>query len=328
MTPPTILRLLPLALVIAASPALAGPESGRVTASSLNVRQGPGAKHKVRAALPRGHAVTIKEARGGWLSIEAELDGKTIRGWVSERYIERGAGSVEEPAKDLKPATYPKSRKAKLKFIRDHSRSTLDLLGERGIAWRRRDWHAHDYPGAPRGPAENEARALAGALKKVCPERRVNTGPARLPFDYEAIEPRLVSVPGQERYKLHRAAAKAFVRMRAAAAKDGVQLRIVSAARSLAHQKRLAGKNKNPAAVAQGVSAHNYGLAVDFAMSPGAEKPLKEVSTRPFDNVMAMRRSPVHKWLFFFGRDYGWFPYTNEPWHWEFNPEGLRESFP
>ena len=116
--------------------------------------------------------------------------------------------------------------------------------------------------------------------------------------------------------------------MRAAAQRDGVSLRLVSAARTPAQQKRLAGGNRNGAAVAQGVSAHNYGLAIDLAMSPGAATPLKEVTTRPFSNVMAMRSSPVHKWMFCFGREFGWYPYTNEPWHWEYNPEGLKARFP
>jgi hypothetical protein len=37
--------------------------------------------------------------------------------------------------------------------------------------------------------------------------------------------------------------------------------------------------------------------------------------------------SPVHKWLFVNGEQYGWYPYQNEPWHWEYNPPGFRELF-
>ena len=27
------------------------------------------------------------------------------------------------------------------------------------------------------------------------------------------------------------------------------------------------------------------------------------------------------------GEEFDWFPFGNEPWHWEYNPSGLKERF-
>jgi hypothetical protein len=27
------------------------------------------------------------------------------------------------------------------------------------------------------------------------------------------------------------------------------------------------------------------------------------------------------------GEEFGWYPYQNEPWHWEFNPPGFRKIY-
>jgi hypothetical protein len=76
------------------------------------------------------------------------------------------------------------------------------------------------------------------------------------------------------------------------------------------------------------------GLAVDLQMSvkSGVGKITQdqrslEMTTVPMQNVVDMRKSPVHKWMFVNGEDYGWYPYQNEPWHWEYNPPGFRELF-
>ncbi len=321
MTPLRTALALALGLLLFATVAVADEaSSGKVTASSLNVRSGPGTEHGVVFRLERNAEVRIVDRRGVWLRVEA--GGRS--GWVHGKYV---ASSVPEEL-PAPLASLPKTRKERLRFVHDATRSTLDLLGDEGRALRAFAWERNDYPGSPSGPNETKARRISTLLQALRPERRVNTGPVKLPFDWSAIEPNLVPVPGQERRKLHRAAAESFAKMRAAAKADGVTLTIVSAARTPEHQKRLAGRNKNGAAVAQGVSTHNYGLAIDLAMSPGAAAPVQETTTRPFSNVMAMRATPAHKWVFFFGAEHGWFPYTNEPWHWEYNPEGLAQSFP
>lgn len=350
-----------LALGLFTAPVEAAP-TGKVTASRLNVRAGPGTREKVLGTLDRGDRVTIHKRRSGWLLVTGP-GRPPLRGWVSGRYVDESAGQGpstgsagrgrEETGREGRPKGEEskgdeakgdknkgdkpapsirlrdlKERKARLAFIHDTKRSTLDLLGEKGRRWRRFPWQFGDYPGSPKGPNEGEARALATALRGLIPERRVNRGETRLPFDWKAVEPALVKVAGEERYRLNRHAAKAYLAMRKAAKADGVTLSLVSAARSPKRQAQLAKGNSNPAAVAQGVSAHSYGLAIDLAMSPGAEAPLKEVTTRPFSNVMAMRRSPVHKWMALNGARFGWFPYTHEPWHWEYNPPGFARRFP
>jgi hypothetical protein len=40
-----------------------------------------------------------------------------------------------------------------------------------------------------------------------------------------------------------------------------------------------------------------------------------------------MFRSPVYKWMAVRGREFGWYPYRREPWHWEYNPPGFKERF-
>ena len=44
-------------------------------------------------------------------------------------------------------------------------------------------------------------------------------------------------------------------------------------------------------------------------------------------NIVRMYRSPVYKWMSLRGREFGWYPYRNEPWHWEYNPPGLKARF-
>ncbi|MEO8377509.1 MAG: hypothetical protein ABI579_07545, partial [Candidatus Sumerlaeota bacterium] len=47
---------------------------------------------------------------------------------------------------------------------------------------------------------------------------------------------------------------------------------------------------------------------------------IEEITTKPMSEVVRMRESPVHKWLFLRADQFGWYPYQNEPWHWEYNP--------
>ena len=62
-------------------------EKGTVTASSLNIRSGPGLEHSVKGYLYKGDTVVILEKSNGWLKIQQS--NKTT-GWVSEKYIEIG----------------------------------------------------------------------------------------------------------------------------------------------------------------------------------------------------------------------------------------------
>lgn len=55
----------------------------QVTASTLNVRSGPGTTHSVLTTLPNGHKITNGTLNNGWLQFE--INGKT--GYCSEKYL-------------------------------------------------------------------------------------------------------------------------------------------------------------------------------------------------------------------------------------------------
>ena len=56
--------------------------TGRVTASALNIRSGPGTNYDKLGVLQYGQSVTILENKGGWYRIPS--------GWVSASYIRLG----------------------------------------------------------------------------------------------------------------------------------------------------------------------------------------------------------------------------------------------
>ncbi|MEZ6186783.1 MAG: SH3 domain-containing protein [Planctomycetota bacterium] len=68
-----------------------GLELGRVTASSLNLREGPGTQHKVLGALPQDTRVEVLARDQGWLRVRASLAGGVLEGYVSERYVQLGS---------------------------------------------------------------------------------------------------------------------------------------------------------------------------------------------------------------------------------------------
>ncbi|MGB3256642.1 MAG: hypothetical protein WBG89_02220 [Ornithinimicrobium sp.] len=73
-------------------------------------------------------------------------------------------------------------------------------------------------------------------------------------------------------------------------------------------------------------SSHTLGLAVDLKMGVRGLQ-AQEITTVPMSNPVSMRESAAHKWMVLRGAEFGWFPYHNEPWHWEFNPPGYRDRF-
>jgi hypothetical protein len=219
------------------------------------------------------------------------------------------------------------------KFIRDPRTSSLDLLPRE-----QRDrfvdfaWHKDDFPGPPDGPNEALADEMVNALRAVRPERRANSREVAVArkeeiekTGWEWVVAMQDPIPGQENRKLNRDALRSFVEMRRAAKREGVDLFAVSAGRDPAVAARNAARSGNPNAVAS-FSSHSLGLAVDFRMSDGVQT-FDEVTTGDFPGLVRMRRSAVHKWLFLRGARYGWYPYMQEPWHWEYNPPGFRERF-
>lgn len=97
----------------------------------------------------------------------------------------------------------------------------------------------------------------------------------------------------------------------AAAAADGIDLRAVDSYRdwetqNRAHQEFLAGDR--PANVpSAGHSQHGNGLAVDVS-----------------NGSIIGRDDPEWHWLRANGRRFGWYPISNETWHWEFRGLGAR----
>jgi D-alanyl-D-alanine carboxypeptidase len=213
-------------------------------------------------------------------------------------------------------------------------RSALERLAD--AAARKRyleqiDWRGVEFPGnVPKGNVETAAMRrrwrladqLFSAMATVVPERRV---PSSIAYHDPAVE----TLPGQTQHQLFAEARDAFVRLRDAAAADGVRLIVTSSWRSRKKQAGLSQRQSNAKAVARGRSAHMYGLAVDLRLSvPGL--PVAEANTRTSEkmaNLVRMYRSPVYKWMALRGREFGWYPYRREPWHWEYNPPGLKARF-
>jgi hypothetical protein len=225
-------------------------------------------------------------------------------------------------------------RALELKFIHDPKTSGLDVLGpELSHHFRDFKWHDDDFPGGAPGPNEQFADVMVDTLDLVRPERRANSTRDAVVLRAEATDPvwdymtnRWVPVPGQERWKLNRHALDSFVRMREQAKRDDVDLIILSAHRYPQTAQRNAARVGNPNAVAS-FSSHSLGLAVDFKMSHRDDFKVSETATHPMSEVVRMRESPVHKWLLLRGEEFGWYPYQNEPWHWEYNPPGFGEIF-
>lgn len=229
-------------------------------------------------------------------------------------------------------------------FINDPDASTLDLLSSedrkkyKDFRWGKFDFPG-DKPGSPKkGRNEGRAVGMANALSELLPERRVNIRTGKKPHGIvtkdefkhsetlrDFIKSELVPVAGEAGEKLNKDAAEAYARMKEAAAEDGVILKIKDSYRPPEVSKKRAAKAGNKSAIAD-FSAHNLGLAIDLKMSQGKQR-FKEVRTTPMQNVVDMRESPVHKWLFLNADLFGWFPYQNEPWHWEYNPPGFKEQF-
>ncbi len=240
-------------------------------------------------------------------------------------------------------------------FILDSTTSSLDLLpAAQRDRFRDFAWERDDFPGGPSGANEGRAVQMSNRLSEIRPERRANVGDVAVVTRAEHtrqverhINANLVAIPAfpapagggaapeqPAGHRLYRDAQAAFMTMRAAALADGIPLIVLSSYRDPAVARRNAERSGNPNAVAS-FSSHSLGLAVDLRMSmsytdPGGQQRnlrYTETTTRPMQNVVDMRESPVHKWMFLHGAAYGWFPYQHEPWHWEYNPDGFRDRF-
>jgi hypothetical protein len=278
-----------------------------------------------------------------------------------------GTGPVPEDDVDPGEAPTPVApTTGEADFILDTDRSFLTQIpgGKQYLDF---DWHPLDFPGKkvrlkdtspeyldkqrsdPRivvfeekgawyikGANQDRATRMFALLARHVPERRANTGSAAVLTEkqfaaHEAaydryIQDQLEPMTSQPKLRLNRHARAAFETMRAAAEKDGVRLRASNSFRPRTTARRSAAKAGNKAAVAS-FSSHTLGLAVDLQLHVAATKgQWTETSTR-MDNLVGMYRSPGYKWMAQHAAGHGWYPYRAEPWHWEYNPEGFRETF-
>lgn len=109
--------------------------------------------------------------------------------------------------------------------------------------------------------------------------------------------------------KLLAPAATAWEKMRAAAATDGVDLRTIDTYRTYesqarAYQDHLSGKKKANV-LPPGTSEHGNGLAIDVT-----------------NGALVGPGDVEWEWLNAHAREYGWYPISNESWHWEFRGTG------
>jgi hypothetical protein len=245
------------------------------------------------------------------------------------------SGSARRSGTPVTPAHAPLPSDVQA-WIRSTERSAIELVADE--AQRRKllqeiDWSREYFPRNPdaqkRKAPGRLAEELFHAMARVVPERRVPSS-IRYRHDIAGI---VVEVPGHPKKKLHPEAAKAFVRLREAAAKDGIPIRLLpgprTAWRSAADQAAIRRGQPNPYAAAVGISPHMYGLAVDLQLGVRG-LPIREANTRTPEkmaNVVRMYRSPIYKWLVLNGSRFGWFPYRREPWHWEYNPPGFAARF-
>jgi hypothetical protein len=223
------------------------------------------------------------------------------------------------------------------------------------------EWARNDFP-SNGGPHVWASTTLNSDLGKLRPERRANTGRNALcdATRYAQIAPDIedncrllpqslrpakttpaTSTTHPSAHVINNATAKWFLlenaisslEVMAAAAKReyGVTLLVGSAYRTAATARRNAERRGSRVAVA-GFSVHMLGVGMDLFLSykdlEGHERTFTEIDTHNFPNVLAMRTSPAHKFMFLFGVNYGWYPYTVEPWHWEYNPPNFSSAFP
>ncbi|MCE9579772.1 MAG: D-alanyl-D-alanine carboxypeptidase family protein [Deltaproteobacteria bacterium] len=194
----------------------------------------------------------------------------------------------------------------------------------------------NQVPGASSAPFEEFTRALY--KQAGYGQRRINVdimkagGPHARAIDMRAyLESVQAPIPAAhyrgkpENGRMHRKALPAFLAMHAAAAQEGVPLVIVHGFRP----PKVKPPSKNAKAVANN-SSHSYGLAIDLQLSVDAAMMadhhafrVKETSTKDMVNYMHYYESPVLAWMLRRARDFDFYPYQAEPWHYEFNPQGM-----
>lgn len=148
-------------------------------------------------------------------------------------------------------------------------------------------------------------------------------GGGRIQNKKDPVSADLVTVQGVgKKVPLQKDAARAWSALVAAARSAGLAnplLLPTSGYRSYAHQKSLfeQGIRKHGSAAAArrwvappGGSAHQSGRAIDFYLG----------TSNSSGNLPALKRTRSYAWLLENARRFGFYPYSREPWHWEYNP--------
>jgi hypothetical protein len=136
-----------------------------------------------------------------------------------------------------------------------------------------------------------------------------------------------VDTPWGGKKPLHQKTKQVWEQMVAEARRDGIAhplLLVTSGYRTPEEQADLfeAGKRKHGSAeeakkwvASGGKSAHQSGRTIDFWLG---------ISNKS-ENVAALRKTAAYQWLVTNAGRFGFYPYQNEPWHWEYNPTADQE---
>lgn len=168
---------------------------------------------------------------------------------------------------------------------------------------------------------------LAGVASAPTPFQPIpveSPGGGRISDKRDPLESDLVWVHGHgKQVRLHRLAARAWEAMAVAARADGIPAPLllpVSGYRNGTLQRQLWERalrryNGDPQIARQwvappGSSAHESGRAIDFYLGTSNDS----------HNVATQRQTQVYAWLAANAKRFGFYPYSQEPWHWEYNP--------
>lgn len=113
-----IILLLPYMAPFATLRIKAAKTTGKVTATSLNVRSGPGTNHskvQVNGAdvfLKQNESVTILKEKDGWYYIELTFSGKKVNGYIKDEFVKLDK-KVDPPKATPTPAPTPTPSESK-----------------------------------------------------------------------------------------------------------------------------------------------------------------------------------------------------------------------
>ena len=127
-----------------------------------------------------------------------------------------------------------------------------------------------------------------------------------------------------QRHRLNKYAKESFDKMKADAKEfGGVDLIILPGSGAADRTKAQANEacaGKGQSAVACFPNSHNLGLAVDLRWDR-KERKYCEACTDTYEECSSYATVAGPQMAVLKHSNYGWYPYTNEPWHWEYNPK-------